>query len=64
MDSIYVVFMHTMSMESYCMLVSQARPFPFHSADCFQYRHAEEGLGLGILKAIGAAERKGSGLRD
>ena len=38
-------------------LVSQARSFPFRSADRFQSERR-------ILKAIGAAERKGSGLRD
>ena len=37
------------------MLVSQARPFPFRSADHFQYM---------ALKAIGAVEQKGSGLWD
>ena len=37
------------------ILVSQARPFLFCSADHFQYT---------ALKAIGAVERKGSGLRD
>ena len=32
------------------MLVSQASPIPFHSTDCFQYQHAEEGSGdLGPL---------------
>ena len=32
------------------MVVSQASPIPFRSADRFQYRHAEEGSGdLGPL---------------
>ena len=34
-------------------LVSQARPFPFYSTDCFQYRHAE---------VIGADARNEKGL--
>ena len=38
-------------------LVSQARPFPSRSTDRFQ-------SACRILKAIGAAGRKGSGLRD
>ena len=25
-------------------VVSQSRPFLFHGADCFQYRHTEEGF--------------------
>ena len=40
-------------------LVSQVRPFLFHSTNRFQYRHM-----CCMLKAIGAAEQKGSGLRD
>ena len=32
-------------------LVSQARPFPFHSTDRFQYRYAEEGSGSKVLSS-------------
>ena len=39
-------------------LVSQARPFPFRSADRFQY------AARGSVKTIGAVERKGSGFRN
>ena len=40
---------------SACCWFSQARHFPFHSADCFQYQHA-----CCTLKVIGTVERKGS----
>ena len=36
-----------------------SQTFSFYSADCFLYWHTDR-----ILKVIGVAEQKGSGLRD
>ena len=54
------VLLHNTSPSS---LVSQAGPFLFHSTDRFQYKLSLTSA-CRILKAIGAVERKGSGLRN
>ena len=51
-DTFYSTWLFTWAVEKLhaSHLVSQASPIPFHSADRFQYRHAEEGSGdLGPL---------------